>query len=65
MNTKQIYFVTKWVPFSIWLAFMIVITETRIQVKLLPLSVIDMMRANNITDFFMVNSISLIKQSFN
>ena len=64
MNTKQIYFVTKWVPFSIWLAFMAVITETRIQVKLLPLSVIDMMRANNIIDF-MVSSISLVKQSFN
>ena len=64
MNTIQIYFVTKWVPFSVWLAFMIVITETRIQVKLLPPSVVDMMRANNITDF-MVNSISLVKQSFN
>ena len=64
MNTKQIYFVTKWVPFSIWLAFMAVITETRIQVELLPEPVIDMMRANNIFDF-MVCSISLVKQSFN
>ena len=64
MNTMQIYFVTKWVPFSIWFAFMIVITETRIQVKLLPESVIDMMCANNTIDF-MVSSISLVKQSLN